>query len=76
MQNGAYMRLKTIEVGYNIPQNLLKKIGFSGVRLYVNAYNLFTLTGVVGLDPERPAELYGQMYPLNKTVNFGLNVEI
>ncbi|MDR0370983.1 MAG: TonB-dependent receptor [Prevotellaceae bacterium] len=76
MQNGAYLRLKTIELGYNIPSQLLKKIGFTGARLYVNAYNLFTVTGVKGLDPERPTELYGQMYPLNKTINFGLNIEI
>lgn len=76
MQDGAYVRLKTIEFGYNVPRNLLKKVGFENLRLYVNAYNLFTITGVKGLDPERPTELYGQMYPLNRTVNFGLNVEI
>jgi len=76
MQNGAYMRLKTIELGYNIPRKLLQKVGFQNVRLYVNAYNLFTITGVKGLDPERPTELYGQMYPLNRTINFGLNIGI
>ncbi|MDR0413559.1 MAG: TonB-dependent receptor [Dysgonamonadaceae bacterium] len=76
MQNGAYLRLKTVELGYSIPQHLLRKIGFQSVRLYVNGYNLLTLTGVKGLDPERPTELYGQMYPLNRTINFGLNIEI
>jgi TonB-linked SusC/RagA family outer membrane protein len=75
MQNGAYLRMKTIELGYSIPKRILKKIDFSTVRIYVNAYNLFTLTGVEGIDPERPTELYGQMYPLNRTINFGCNVE-
>ncbi|MDR2382498.1 MAG: TonB-dependent receptor [Prevotellaceae bacterium] len=75
MQNGAYMRLKTAELGYTVPQKWLQKVGFSSLRLYVNAYNLFTVTGVEGIDPERPTELYGQMYPLNRTVNFGLNLE-
>ena len=76
IQNGAYMRLKTIELGYSLPKNWIKKVNLSNVRIYVNAYNLFTVTGVEGLDPERPTELYGQMYPLNRTFNFGLNVEI
>jgi TonB-linked SusC/RagA family outer membrane protein len=75
IQNGAYLRLKTIELGYNLPKNWIGKIDLSTVRVYVNAYNLFTITGVEGMDPERPTELYGQMYPLNRTVNFGLNVE-
>jgi hypothetical protein len=76
MQNGAYLRLKTIELGYTLPRNWLKRVGLANVRVYVNTYNLFTLTRVKGIDPERPTELYGQMYPLNKTINFGLNVEI
>jgi hypothetical protein len=75
IQNGSYLRLKTIELGYGVSQKLIKKLGIQSLRVYVNTYNLFTITGVKGLDPERPSELYGQMYPLNKTVNFGLNVE-
>ncbi|KAA6303699.1 MAG: TonB-dependent receptor SusC [Candidatus Ordinivivax streblomastigis] len=76
IQNGAYLRLKTIELGYSLPKDWLKKVGINNLRLYINAYNLFTITGVKGLDPERPSELYGQMYPLNKTFNFGLNMEL
>jgi TonB-linked SusC/RagA family outer membrane protein len=75
IQNGAYLRLKTIELGYTIPRNLISRVGISNIRVYVNTYNLFTITGVEGMDPERPTELYGQMYPLNKTINFGLNAE-
>jgi TonB-linked SusC/RagA family outer membrane protein len=75
MQDGAYVRLKTIELGYTIPRNWTRKVGSQNIRLYINAYNLLTLTKVESLDPERPTELYGQMYPLNKTFNFGLNIE-
>jgi TonB-linked SusC/RagA family outer membrane protein len=75
MQNGAYLRLKTIELGYSLPAKPIRKAGLTAARIYVNAYNLFTITGVEGIDPERPTELYGQMYPLNRTFNFGLNVQ-
>ena len=44
------------------------------LRVYFNAYNLFTITGVRGVDPEKPTDLYGYMYPLNKTFNFGANI--
>lgn len=74
VQNGSYVRLKTIELGYTMPANLLSKVGIKNMRVYVNGYNLLTITGVKGLDPEHPTELYGYMYPLNKTLNFGLNI--
>ena len=72
IQNGAYIRLKNIELGYTIPRNVVAdKLKISRLRLFINTYNLFTITGVKGLDPERPTELYGYMYPLNRTFNFG-----
>ena len=75
IQNGAYLRIKTAELGYSLPKKPISKIGMQSLRVYVNAYNLFTITGVKGLDPERPSEKEGQLYPLNRTVNFGLSVE-
>ena len=72
IQNGAYVRLKNMEVGFTVPKNIVTdKLKINNIRLFVNAYNLFTITGVEGLDPERPTELYGYMYPLNRTFNFG-----
>jgi TonB-linked SusC/RagA family outer membrane protein len=72
IQNGAYVRLKSIEIGFTVPQNIaFGKIGLKNMRLYVNAYNLFTITGVRGLDPEKPSETYGYLYPLSRTFNFG-----
>ena len=72
IQNGAYMRLKTVELGYTLPKNIvMDKLKMSKFRIFVNAYNLFTITKVKGLDPEKPTEGYGYMYPLNRTFNFG-----
>jgi TonB-linked SusC/RagA family outer membrane protein len=69
--NGAYLRLKSVELGYTLPK--LKVI--RNLRVYVNAYNLFTFTKVRDVDPEHPADDYGYMYPLNRTYSVGLNVK-
>lgn len=74
IQKGDYIRLKTAEIGYTFPKRWTTKVGIQSLRIYVNGYNLFTITGVKGMDPEKPAQLYGQMYPLNRTYNFGANV--
>ena len=74
IQNGIYMRLKTTELGYTVPLLALHKVGIQRLRLFVNAYNLLTITGVKGVDPEKPAELNGYMYPLNRTFNFGTSI--
>lgn len=74
IQNGAYMRLKNIELGYTLPKTWLNKTGFDGMRIFINGYNLMTITGVRGVDPEHPSDLYGYMYPLNKTINIGANI--
>jgi len=74
IQNGAYLRLKSAEIGYTLPASLIAKVGIKRMRIYTNAYNLFTITSVKGVDPERPTELYGYMYPLNRTINFGASI--
>ncbi len=67
----SYLRLKSIELGYTIPK--LRKSSF-GLRVFVNAYNLLTFTGIKYVDPEHPDSDYGRMYPLNKTVSLGMNL--
>ena len=74
IQNGRYLRLKSLELGYTFPKKWLAKLGVKSLRVYFNAYNLWTITGVKGVDPEKPANQYGYMYPLNKTYNFGANL--
>lgn len=65
-----YIRLKSVEVGYTIP-GLGKKDNL-GIRIFANAYNPFTITGVKYIDPEHPADDYGRLYPLNKSFTVGL----
>ena len=74
IQNSAYLRLKSVTLGYTLPQKWVGRIGMNNLRVYVSGYNLLTLTKVKGVDPEKPAEIYGYMYPLSKTVNFGASV--
>lgn len=74
IQNAAYLRLKSLELGYTFPKRWLANVGIQKLRLYFNAYNLFTLTGVKYLDPEHPSDSYGYLYPLSKTYNLGVNV--
>lgn len=75
VENGAYLRLKSVELGYSLPSQWLMKAGIKNLRVYVNTYNLFTLTKVDYVDPEHPNDTYGYLYPLNKTVSAGLNVK-
>lgn len=72
--NGAYLRLKSIELGYTLPEKWTKRVGIKNSRFYVNGYNLLTATKVRYIDPEHPNDTYGYLYPLNKTVSVGLNV--
>lgn len=74
IQKGTYMRLKNLELGYTLPKKWLLPVGIQSLRIYFSGYNLITFTGVKGMDPEHPSELYGQIYPLNRTYNFGANI--
>ena len=75
IQNGAYLRLKSVDIGFTVPKKLgLEKLGVKNIRLFANAYNLLTFTGVRGVDPEKPSETYGYLYPLNRTFSFGGSV--
>lgn len=72
MRDGAFLRLKQVEVAYNIREKGLKKMHMSNVRLYLNANNLFVLTGFKLWDPEQGSNGLG--YPVQKVFNAGLTV--
>jgi len=74
IQNGSYVRLKSAELGYTFPKAWINKAGVSGLRLFASAYNLFTITGIKGVDPEHPAEIYSYLYPNSQTYNFGVSL--
>jgi hypothetical protein len=71
LQNTDYLRLKNVQVGYNLPQFISKKIAASNIQVYVSGLNLWTLTNVEGIDPETTSNTG---YPQNKVFNFGINV--
>ena len=52
IEDGSYLRLNTLTLGYSLPDKVLHKAGLSKLRIYGTIYNLFTLTGYSGLDPE------------------------
>ncbi|HEY4150051.1 MAG TPA: TonB-dependent receptor [Chitinophagaceae bacterium] len=52
IEKGSFLRLNTLTLGYTVPRKVLSKIGFSSLRLYGSIYNVFTITGYSGLDPE------------------------
>jgi hypothetical protein len=71
--NKNYMRLKNIELGYNIPANLVSKAGISHLRIYVNGLNLITWANQKIYDPETSSGS-GQYYPQTKVINTGILV--
>jgi len=74
LTNISYLRLRNLEVGYDLPKTLLKKFGTSRVRFYVNFTNLFTIDNVSDLeiDPEITSS-GGLVYPQQKLITFGFN---
>jgi len=74
LHNTAFVRLKNVQLGYTLPKDITEKYGVSSFRLYLSAFNLFTLTKVKDFDPEGSSE-NGQFYPQQKIVNFGFNVQ-
>ncbi len=73
LQNASFIRLKNLELGYNLSSNVLTRIKMQSVRLYVNAFNLFTITKLKDVDPEGSSGS-GQFYPQQRIINVGVNV--
>jgi hypothetical protein len=71
--NGEYLRLKNLNIGYDVPANLLRKMPFSRVNVFVSGTNLLTFSHFKYVDPESPSVSNGY-YPQQKTYSFGLNV--
>ena len=87
IENASYLRLKSLEIGYTLPRNIISKVGAKSLRVYVSGYNLLTFTGLDGMDPEHPGGQGGAIddnrdknsndvtgnyrYPLNRTWNIG-----
>jgi TonB-dependent starch-binding outer membrane protein SusC len=73
LQDASFIRLKNVELGYNFSPDWISKVRMQSLRLYVNAFNLFTITKLKDVDPEGNSGS-GQFYPQQRIVNVGVNV--
>ncbi len=74
--SAAYIRMKSVELGYTVPARTLARLGIKNVRVYANGYNLLTFTNLKYLDPEHPSSQFGYLYPLDKKITFGVNIRL
>ncbi|HAZ04295.1 MAG TPA: TonB-dependent receptor [Prolixibacteraceae bacterium] len=83
VEDGSFLRLNTLTIGYSLPKNILIKMRINQLRIYASAYNLWTWTNYTGYDPEVDALRYTPLtpgidwcaYPRSRSFNVGLNVE-
>ena len=73
IEDGSYLRLKNVQIGYTFPLKWTQKFRCSRLRLYATASNLFTITGYKGYDPEVGGGVDYGNYPQSRTFTFGLN---
>ncbi|MDR0542070.1 MAG: SusC/RagA family TonB-linked outer membrane protein, partial [Dysgonamonadaceae bacterium] len=74
IENGSYLRLKSIELGYTLPSAISRKAGIDKARIFLNSYNAWTWTKVTIADPERINANENVDYPVNQTFNLGVNL--
>jgi len=82
IEDGSYLRVKTVQLGYTIDRKLLKSLKVDNLRVYVSALNLFTFTKYTGMDPEvgmhndNPLDVNVDRgtYPQARTLNAGLSL--
>jgi len=80
VEDGSFLRLNTASIGYTLPERITNKYGIRRLRLYATGYNLFTITGYSGYDPEvnidkglTPA-IDNNSYPRSRTYTFGMQL--
>lgn len=76
IEDGSYLRIKNLTLGYTLPQAISKKAYLQTVRMYMSCQNLYTMTKYSGFDPEVGANgIDLSTYPLTRTISFGVNVK-
>ncbi|MDR1937918.1 MAG: TonB-dependent receptor [Tannerellaceae bacterium] len=89
VEDGSYLRVKNIEIGYTLPAGLIRKISVSKLRVFAGVQNLFTITGYSGMDPEIGQSIGSNgiaggvtasgvdvgSYPYSKYFSMGLNLQ-
>ncbi|MGV8962350.1 MAG: TonB-dependent receptor [Candidatus Saccharimonadaceae bacterium] len=80
VKNGSYLRLKTAQIGYTLPEMITKKVSIQRLRIYISADNLLTFTGYDGFDPEIASGGYTTIgvdrgiYPQSRSISLGANI--
>lgn len=82
VEDGSFLRLNTLTLGYTIPKSLLQKVKINNLRFYATCYNVFIITNYTGFDPEvstrrRTALTPGvdySPYPKSRQITFGMNL--
>lgn len=80
LEDGGYLRVKTIQLGYSLPQNIVEALEVDKLRVYVTGQNLFTFTNYSGLDPEVAGSILSRgidrtLYPKYKSFIFGVQLK-
>jgi hypothetical protein len=75
IEDGSYLRVKNVTLGYTLPKNLTQSAKMSSARIYLSAQNLFTFTKYTGFDPETGAQgIDLNVYPVTRTFSAGINL--
>lgn len=75
IRNGAYLRLKTLDIGYTISRDLARKLHCTNIRFSFTGTNLFTWSAFKLWDPEMGSG-DGKSYPLQRTMSLGVSVTL
>lgn len=71
IEDGSFLRMQTLTLGYTLPKSILDKIKFEKIRIYGQVSNVFTLTGYSGLDPQVRTDSDGRSNDRNMGTDFG-----
>ncbi len=76
VENGAYLRMKTFQIGYTLPKSITNKANIDRCRIYLGCNNLFTITNYTGYDPEIGNGIDYGNYPQARTIMIGVNMDL
>ena len=77
IEDGSYLRIKNVTIGYTLPMQLVQRIKFSSVRIYASCLNLATFTRYSGFDPEVGVNgVDYSVYPVTRTISVGVNLNL
>ncbi len=75
IEDGSYLRVKNVILGYTLPKSILGRIGIASARIYVSGANLWTLSNYKGFDPEVGVNgIDLSTYPVTRTISMGANI--